>query len=266
MARSGAPAQPADARPADPYLRWEVVPGAVRQSWSGQSATAWIAPSAYHGKLWLTCLGDPEASVDLTARALAGPLGPAVAGISVPQGAEDLLRADVRPPQWERWTWWWTRRPPDIGATAAGEVVVLAEDDPRLPPLLAESRSVYLRPGDPRVRQWWGIDCHGALLACLAVESHHPQVPHLASVVVAAQERGRGYATKLCSAVVVDRFAAGAPAVTLAMMSANTAARRLYSRLGFHAGPSFASGTLPGRRGLPRQPGWPLLRREEAPG
>ena len=77
-----------------------------------------------------------------------------------------------------------------------------------------------------------------------------------ASVVVDRSVRGHRYGTRLCGAVVARLLRAGAPVVSLAMMTDNRAAAALYRSLGFATGPSFVSGTIPGRRGLPQVPGW----------
>lgn len=244
----------AAARPGDAYLTWEVDASQVRGAWSDGAAVAWIAPSAYHGKLWLTAMGDPAAVVRLVARALRSPQGEAVVGLSLPATCRPQLPPDMRPGQLDHWTWWWTQTPPDTGIDP--DVVALPATDPRLPQLLDQSASVYLRPGDARALGWFGLVAEGQLRACLTIERHHPQVPHLASVVVDGPHRGRGYGSRLCGSVTAALLAQGAPAVSLAMLTANTPAAALYAGLGFVSGGSFASGTFPRRRHYPAQSGW----------
>lgn len=245
----------AAARPGDPYLTWEVVASRVSHAWSQGTSVAWIAPSAYHGKRWLTAMGDPAAVARLATQALSTTAGGTVVGLSLPPAAFELLPSALRPRHLERWTWWWTQTPPRHGS-ADPDVVSLPPGDARLPDLLAQSGSVYLRPGDPRAEGWFGLVEDGELRACLAYERHHPQVPHLASVVVDGPWRGKGYGARLCGAVTASLLAQGAPAVSLAMMTANSPATALYASLGFASGGSFASGTLPGRRHYPAEPGW----------
>ena len=153
----------------------------------------------------------------------------------------------------EHWTWWWTQAAPAHGDDAVRRLDPL---DPRLAGLLAQSKSVYLRPGDPRAIGWYGLTQGERLVACLAYEHHHPRVPHLASVVVDASSRRAGFGARLCGTATADLLHRGAPTVSLAMMTANTAAAALYRRLGFSPAGSFASGTLPGRRDVPVAPGW----------
>lgn len=217
-----------------PYLAWEVVPEEVSRVWGADGSLAWIAPSAYNGKPWLTTLGDPAVIVDLVAQADLH----AVVGITVPPESLPLL--SIQPRRVERWTWWWTQHDPGINDP---RVRPLTGTEPGLAQLLQQSSSVYLRPGDPRVLAWFGLWEQGELAACLAVESHKPGIPHLASVVVDAQLRGQGLGRALCG-TVVHRLLAAAPAVTLGMMTANAAAAGLYRGLGFTAGPSYASGPL----------------------
>lgn len=242
------------ARPGDPYLIWEVAAPQVRHAWGDGASVAWIAPSAYHGKPWLTAMGEPGAVAGLVQEALACDDGARVAGLSLPPDTFALLAPQWRPAHLEHWTWWSTRTPPDDSRDP--QVVALEPGDPGLPVLLDQSASVYLRPGDVRARQWFGLVESDALLACLAYEHHHPAVPHLASVVVDASHRGRGYGSRLCRTVTGALLAQGAPAVSLAMMTANRAAAALYAGIGFEPAGSFASGTIPGRRDYPAVPGW----------
>lgn len=244
----------ADARPGDRFLAWEVVPDGVAHAWGAGDAVVWIAPSAYHGKAWLTGMGAAPTAGALAAEALASPVGAAFAGVSLPEGALERVPDRYRPQRTDHWTWWCVQQPPAQPADPC--VVPIAAHDDRLPSLLQQSGSVYLLPGDPRVESWFGLVAEGSLRACLAVERHHPRVPHLASVAVDAPQRRRGYGARLCGTVVTRLLQAGAPAVSLAMMTDNRAAAALYRGLGFVAGPSFVSGTIPGRRGLPPGPGW----------
>lgn len=241
------------ARPDDAYLRWEVRPDQIRYSAGRADGVVLVAPSAYHGKLWLTGLGDPATVAALASSALGAEVGQGIAGISLPDASVGLLPDDQRPDRLERWMWWSVERAPDV---ADQRVQALRPDDQRVPGLLDQSGSVYLRPGDPRAIEWHGLAEGGELLACLAVERHHPQVPHLASVVVDGAARGRGLGRALCGTVTGQLLAAGAPAVSLAMMSDNVPATGLYEGLGFRPGAGFSSGTLPGRRDLPPVPGW----------
>ena len=244
----------AGSRPGDPYVTWEVVPDQVQRAWARGGSVVWLAPSAYHGKLWLTGTGEPAAAAALVSAALASADGPRIVGLGLPEASLRHLPGQYLPHRLERWSWWWTQTEPAGGIDPA--VAALDERDPRLGPLLEQSATVYLRPGDRRALGWYGLTVGERLVACLAFERHHPLVPHLASVVVDEPLRGRGFGRRLCGSAVTTMLREGAPAVSLAMMDANAAARELYRTLGFSAGLSFASGTIPGRRHLPAEPGW----------
>jgi ribosomal protein S18 acetylase RimI-like enzyme len=243
-----------EARPGDAFLTWEVVPEGVEYAAGMADSVVLVAPSAYHGKRWLTGLGTAPAVAVLTEAALAAPTGAGIAGLSLPEDVVEQLPAPLTPRRLERWAWWWTERP--YSSMADPSVVPLAARDDRLTALLRQSSSVYLLPGDARVEAWYGLVEHGAILGCLAVERHHPSVPHLASVVVDSAARGRGVGTRLCGTVVNRLLATGAPVVSLAMMQDNEAAAALYRRLGFRRAADFTSGTIPGRRGSPPVAGW----------
>ena len=236
----------AAALPDDPYVRWEVVPQRVGRVWTAPGAVVWEAPSPYHGKPWLTAVGGAGIA-DLLRVALAD--GSPAVGVSVPDALADTLPPDLRPARYARWTWWWTEEAPP--GSDDPRVVRLTGEEAALTGLLDQSSSVYLRPGDPRVRSWHGVVDGESLRACLAVEEHQPGVPHLASVVVDRASRREGLGRALCGTVVRGRLAAGAPAVSLAMMTANRAAAALYEGLGFSRCPANASGSLPGRAAIP---------------
>ena len=150
------------------------------------------------------------------------------------------------------------------GARRRGRVVALGAHDPRIPELLAvASPDAMIRPGDPRIRGWWGVtsgslgrqhrgpdtgeDAHRAddqLIAIAAVTSMRPGIPHLGSVATHPDWRGRGLSRDLCARLTRDALAEGAPAVTLGMHAANRSARAVYSSLGLRrsatAGPAAA--------------------------
>jgi ribosomal protein S18 acetylase RimI-like enzyme len=238
--------------PAEPFLAWEVVPDQVLRAWGSPAAVGWLAPSAYHGRRWLTVIGEPAGAAELAATALATADGQGCAGVSLPPGAPELVDGLALRHR-EAWTWWWTRQPPP--GPVAPQVCEIPADDPRLPPLLAQSGSVYLQPGDPRARAWYGYVIGERLLGCLALEQHKAGVPHMASVVVDAAARRSGIGAALCGGVAALALASGAPAVTLGMMTTNSAAAALYRGVGFRPGPSFVSGTIAGRT-VDAEPGW----------
>ena len=239
---------------AEAFLAWEVVPSQILRAWGVPRAVGWLAPSAFHGRRWLTVVGEAFDGAEVAQEALRTADGQSAAGVSLPVGAAELvpgLRLHTR----DAWTWWWTQDAPQVAPDPRVGRLDVEADAAGLAHLVWQSRSVYLQPGDPRARAWSGLRADGQLLGCLAVEQHKAGVPHLASVVVDREVRGQGIGRALCGTVVREAFAAGAPAVTLGMMTANDAAAGLYRGLGFTAGPSFVSGRIEGRRMHP-EPGW----------
>lgn len=262
------------ARPTEPFLRWAVAPAALLSARGDAAAVAWSMVSPYNGNPWVTGIGEAGAVVaaavalvgtaDRSADAVSGPpasgppasgppaSGPPVSGpivgVTLPQPASEEVTRLWPGIRLADWTWWYATAPPPQ-RPGESRVTTIDPADLRLGPLLAQSSSVYLRPGNPRATGWYGIEsAAGELLACAATERHSPAAVNLASVVVDRGARGEGLGRDLCSAITRDALAAGAGAVTLGMMSDNEPASAVYSAIGFTAVHRFVSGYLPGRR------------------
>ena len=236
------------ARPDDVWLAHDVLPDRIERVWIDGAAVAWTSTHPLRDVRWLTAVGDrPAATAALLVRALEErtAAGVAVSGTTVDDDANDLLAPEHRAPAPDRWSWWWTDDPP---AERPGESAVRTLDasDRRLAELLSHSASVYVLPGDARVRSWAGVERQGELLACGAHVQHVPGVPHLASVVTRPDHRGEGLAGDVCAHLTREALVAGFPVVTLGMYVGNDAAQRVYERLGFRRARVFASGYLPG--------------------
>jgi GNAT superfamily N-acetyltransferase len=253
----------------DPYVRFELDSGTLDSVATRQGeGVAWIGRHR-SGLRWATGLAldphDPDhlaATADLLAE-LAGPtLGSesAIRGVTVTRGGRELLPEALRVPEPWEWDFWWTEQepPPEAMSTAyaaSARVSDLAADDPRLAPLLdLASPSAPLRPGDPRVVRWAGVEDPegalpdtGGLAALLAVTRPRSGADHLNDVATHPDRRGRALARLLCGQVTADALRAGAPAVTLGMYADNDAARRVYSRLGFTCVRGQTSGPLHSR-------------------
>jgi ribosomal protein S18 acetylase RimI-like enzyme len=258
-----------DALDHDPYVRFELDAGTLDSvaTRAGQ-AVAWIGRHR-SGLHWATGLAlDPKDPDHLAATAgllaeMAGPtLGSdaAIRGVTITRGGRPLLPEALRVPEPWEWDFWWTEREPapESWATsygAAAQVVDLAADDPRLGPLLdLASPSAPVRPGDPRVVRWAGVEDPegglpdaGGLAAVLAVTRPRSGADHLNDVATHPDRRGRALARLLCGQVTADALRAGSPAVTLGMYADNDAARRVYSRLGFTCVRGQTSGPLHSR-------------------
>jgi len=253
----------------DPYLRFELDPGTLESvvTRAGQ-AVAWIGRHR-SGLRWATGLaGDPHDPDHLAAAAalldeLAGATvgTPAeVRGVTITRGGRALLPQGLRVPEPWEWDFWWTVDAPDPRSLVTSyadtaRVTDLDAGDARIGPLLdLASPSAPLRPGDPRVVRWAGIEDPeggledtGGLAAVLAVTRPRSGAAHLNDVATHPARRGRALARLLCGQVTADALREGDPAVTLGMYADNDAARRLYTGLGFVCARGQTSGPLHGR-------------------
>jgi len=253
----------------DPYLRFELDPGTLETVATRHGeAVAWIGRHR-SGLRWVTGLTrDPVDERHLAAAAelveeLAGAgVGTAaeVRGVTITRGGRDLLPEGLRVPEAWEWDFWWTVTEPErVAMTTAYDgsaaVTDLEAGDVRIGALLdLASPSAPLRPGDPRVVRWAGIEDPeagladtGGLAAVLAVTRPRSGAAHLNDVATHPHRRGRGLARLLCGQVTVDALRDGGPAVTLGMYADNDAARRVYSGLGFTCARGQTSGPLHGR-------------------
>jgi ribosomal protein S18 acetylase RimI-like enzyme len=253
------------ARPDDRFLRYDVSPRRIERVLTAGRSVAWTSTHPFRQVRWLTLVADDlEAGGALAAELAAEVSGSeaVISGVTAPPGT--ALPPPLVAPETEQWCWWWTEQEP-APRPGEGAAVVLAAADPRLPGLLAHSRSASAAPDDDRVRRWLGIVDGEELVAVAAHTEHQPGVPHLASVVTHPDHRGRGHAADLCARLTREALADGAPVVTLGMYSDNDLARRVYARLGYTVDKEFRSGYLPGQA-PPEDPGAPGLEPADAGG
>jgi ribosomal protein S18 acetylase RimI-like enzyme len=253
----------------DPYLRFELDPGTLESVVTRPGeAVAWIGRHR-SGLRWATGLaGDPHDPDHLAAAAglldelAGGTVGTEteVRGVTITRGGRALLPEGLRVPEPWEWDFWWTVTPPEPQSletpdAGAARVTDLDAGDARIGALLdLASPSAPIRPGDPRVVRWAGIEDPeggledtGGLAAVLAVTRPRSGAAHLNDVATHPARRGRALARLLCGQVTVDALREGSPAVTLGMYADNDAARRVYSRLGFACARGQTSGPLHGR-------------------
>lgn len=146
----------------------------------------------------------------------------------LPDQAAAVLPVDVH----DDWDYLWTTAAP---APQPGEdaVTALGPDDHDaiaavLDDALPHSTS---RPGDRRIRAWYGIRAAGRLVAVAGDRSANG-VGFLAGIAVAADAQGRGHGGAL-TAAVTRRLLAEFGVCSLGVMSDNTGAIALYRRLGY---------------------------------
>jgi ribosomal protein S18 acetylase RimI-like enzyme len=102
------------------------------------------------------------------------------------------------------------------------------------------------RPGDPGVERWAGIrDDNDRLIADAGLGWSAPTVGYLVGVAVDPDHRGRGLGEQVCR-LAADTAITERGAVGLMVDEDNTAARRLYARLGLDYRPVLASYVVTG--------------------
>jgi ribosomal protein S18 acetylase RimI-like enzyme len=229
----------------DAFLRWNVRPGCVLQSWHVDGTTG-LLQVGRRGVPTLTAVGRPELAARILLDALEG--GSDVRRVTLPRGTLELL-PDALPGgaaigDGADWDWMWTTDAPPV-QPREDEVEVLpadAEHDRLVAELLdAASPRTSARPGDPQVRTWWGVRANGHLVACGANTEIVDGVPHLAGIAVLPSARGQGLGGAVSAAATRAVLAAGAPVCTLGMYADNGAARAVYARLGFRCQHRFSS-------------------------
>jgi GNAT superfamily N-acetyltransferase len=211
-----------------PYARLTTGGGARVIGYADDDVAAWV--SRDHRGAMPCAFGDPlRAAEALATLAADGRLDGARWWHlpRQPQGGP-LPRTTRR----DDWDFRWTSTPPPA-VNGERSVAVLAEADKAdvsalLDDAFPESTS---RPGDPRVRAWWGIRDGGRLVACGA-DRGRGGVGLLAAITVARDRRGRGLGAALAAAMT-RRLLGEYDVVALGVMTDNPAADRLYRGLGF---------------------------------
>ena len=91
-----------------------------------------------------------------------------------------------------------------------------------------------VQPGDPEEVFWGGIRNEAGELTALAVLVKWQSGYHvMASVVTREEDRGKGYATKLCSGMISHAHSLGIKEIGLGVRRTNIAAQRAYEKAGF---------------------------------
>jgi ribosomal protein S18 acetylase RimI-like enzyme len=223
----------------DDFVRWHVDPSddVPARAWALDEGVAWLR-EGQHGPT-LTVVAPI-----LVAAQTVHDLVPAFGGrarVTVPQGTLPLL--DARIGDGGEWEWMRTRTPPPVQDGEPRVRLLGPDDEPEVQALLdAHSPRHSLDTGDEGAVRWFGLRSDdGALAACVAHERMVPGAAALASVVTAAEHRGRGLGAAVTAAVTRACLADGFDVVTLGMYSDNDVARRMYQRLGFVGGYRWSS-------------------------
>lgn len=152
------------------------------------------------------------------------------------------------------WDYMWTEQVPSQGAGGSGPVAALADLDLVELDDTADAETIETfgrqhnpafegLPGRGYARLWLAVYDRGALLAVGALHTLGSGVPHLAGIVTHTAHRGHG----LGAAMVIEltrRAIAAAGVSTLGVHHHNTAAIRLYRRLGYRTAHVFRTANL----------------------
>jgi ribosomal protein S18 acetylase RimI-like enzyme len=124
---------------------------------------------------------------------------------------------------------------PLSAAMAAVERLSL-EDLPRLRDLYAGYQASAFNPDQLRTGPFYGVWAGPALLAAGGIHASSARhgIAAIGNFYTRPEARGRGYGTAIAAAVVGELLVGPCEDVILNVATANTAARRVYHRLGFH--------------------------------
>ncbi|MFI6762148.1 GNAT family N-acetyltransferase [Micromonospora sp. NPDC050417] len=193
-------------------------------------ATIWTGPGP-HG-LTGYASGDAGQVARLAADLLsAGALGD-LRWLHLPRLDAEVLETYLTVTHRDDWDFRWTVTPPPV-QPGEERVERLTEVDHDAITELVDSSfpTSTTRPGDPRVRAWYGIRSGDRVLAAGA-DRGRGGTGFLAGIAVAVDARGQGLGAAL-TAAMTRRLLDEAEEVTLGVLTDNFGAIRLYERLGF---------------------------------
>jgi GNAT superfamily N-acetyltransferase len=212
-----------------PYVRLTAT-GEVT-GYRGDGLLGWVGMGPW-GPV-LAALGSPGAALDLADAWRASGAAGGGRWMHLPRIPAADVAAVLPVRRQDDWEFRWTGRVP---APTPGEERVERlgpADDGAVRALLEEAfPQTTSRPGDPRVRVWYGIrDGAGGMVAAGADRSRGG-VGFLAGLVVHPAQRRRGLGAAL-TAAMTRRLHAEFGVVALGVMAHEEGARRLYERLGY---------------------------------
>jgi ribosomal protein S18 acetylase RimI-like enzyme len=216
-----------------PYVA--LTSGEALAAYERDGALVWVSEGPW-GPL-VASLGDPSVIVPLLAElhgvdALGGSRW-----LHLPRTASETMTAHLAAAAHDDWDFLWITEPP---APVDGEerMVALTEADTTAIEQVLDDALPHgtSRPGDPRVRAWYGIRDGERLVAVAGDRSRGDAgsrgVAFLAGIAVATDQQGRGLGAAL-TAALTRRLLTEYATVSLGVMADTVAAARLYERLGF---------------------------------
>ena len=227
----------------DHYARNTIRPDAVTtHGWAYGAAVAWVGLDAEERTPYVSVLGPLDEAAALVERSVGDwPRLP----VSMPAAVAAACPGVID--QQFHWLFRTAARAPRRALLGDVAVTVLRTDsDERIDDLLeASSEVVSARPGDPGVRRWVVVEEHDKLLACAADTSGSPGIGHMGSVAVHPSARGRGLGSAVVGWLTTDLLRSGCDVVAVGVFVEETAAQRLYDRLGYRTEHEMVSGPRP---------------------
>jgi len=222
----------------DPMVRWSVDPEQVRHVLEREGNFAWIRTTK-EGKVWATVLDDHP----VRAKQLASDLAQySFSGITCHAQVWESLwatwpgRHHLSTGERDRglWSLWACQVNAVSTPDASGHLaVVLRPDDERIQPLLANSTSAHVFPGDWRILNWVGVEDGAELVAVAGQIRAQGGASEVVSVCTHPNFRGRGYAGQCVAEVVRLSRETGFQTVILEAYTENLPAAAVYHRVGF---------------------------------
>jgi ribosomal protein S18 acetylase RimI-like enzyme len=163
----------------------------------------------------------------LPARPTAAPARPTAAPARPTAGRAQPADRPTR----DDWDFRWTTAapPPAPGEDGVTEIWREAEISSLITDSFPQSTT---RPGDPRIRHWYGIRTAGGRLAAIAADHSRGGVGFIAGLAVHPAYRRHGFGTAL-AASLTRRLHAEFGIAALGVMTANNAATRMYQKIGY---------------------------------
>ncbi|WP_341720336.1 GNAT family N-acetyltransferase [Micromonospora sp. FIMYZ51] len=214
-----------------PFVRHSLPPEQPVRGWRRDDALCWLLPATFPGPVG-GALGAPNRAVELVTALTRDRLVDTGRWVHLPRFDPATLDDRLAGAAYEDWEFLWTSTapPPQPGEE---RVVRLDETDhPALTALIERSYPAStVRPGSPRVVDWYGIRDGDQLIACGA-DCTRGDIGFLAGLTVAPEHRGRGLGAALTTGLT-RTLSARYDLVALGVYLANTGALRLYRRLGY---------------------------------
>ena len=207
------------------YARHSIKPDTDATGLHSAGTTVWTSsgsPSGY-------ALGDPRRAVELFTTSA---MFRSADWLHLPRVTDPAVLDGLRVSQRDEWDFLWTAEQPPQQPDEDLVVPLTDADHPAMTALIdASFPTSTARPGDPRIRGWYGIWSGDRLVACGA-DRTHGDVGFLAGLVVSDRDRGRGLGATLTSAMTRRMFERY-DRVALGVWTHNERVTRLYQRLGY---------------------------------